>query len=100
MAIEMTRERDDRADALVRAAHARAYRYPANFAGFSAAVDWRIDDESGTASVVARPGPEIELSIEASDDARAWVERELRSIVAHRQASAYEHGDGRHTKRV
>lgn len=85
------------ADALVRAAHARAYRYPAEFTGFTASVSWRMDDRSGEAAVTARPGPEIEL---AGAEDGAWVERELRSIVGHRQTTTYEHGDGRHGKRV
>ncbi len=93
-------EAEGLADELVRRAHARAYRYPEAFAGFRASLDWRIGERSGEGAVVARSGPEIELEVDAADDDRAWVERELRSIVGHRQASAYERGDGRHTKRV
>jgi hypothetical protein len=88
------------ADELVRRAHARAYRYPEAFAGFSAGVRWQVDDRSGEGVVVARPGPEIELDLDAPEADRGWVERELRSIVGHRQASAYERGDGRHAKRI
>ncbi len=88
------------ADELVRRAHARAYRYPEAFAGFRASLGWRIDERAGDGVVVARPGPEVELELEATEPDSAWVERELRSIVGHRQASAYERGDGRHAKRV
>ncbi len=94
--------RDGAADELVRRAHARAYRYPAGLAGFRASVGWQVDDRSGSGTVTARTGAEvgIELDADVSGDDRAWVERELRSIVAHRQASTYEEGDGRHAKRV
>jgi hypothetical protein len=98
--VSAVEEAEGLADELVRRAHARAYRYPEAFAGFRAALDWRVGERSGEGAVVARSGPEIELEIDAADDDRAWVERELRSIVGHRQASAYERGDGRHTKRV
>ena len=92
----------DAADALIRSAHARAYRYPEGFAGFSATVGWRVDERSGEGSFVARTGPEIdlELELEADDADRGWVERELRSIIGHRQASTYERGDGRHVKQI
>jgi hypothetical protein len=88
------------ADELVRRAHERAYRYPEAFAGFSATVATRVDGRDGVGEVVARPGPDVELRLEGEDADRAWVERELRSIVGHRQASTYERGDGRHVKRV
>jgi hypothetical protein len=92
---------ESRADELVRRAHARAYRYPETFAGFRAAVRSNVDGRAAEGTVVARPGPQIELELEAAaEDDRAWVERELRSIVGHRQASAYERGDGRHDKRL
>jgi hypothetical protein len=97
-----TSQRDEGAlaDELVRRAHARAYRYPEGFAGFRAGLGWRVDERAGEGSVIARPGPEITLEVDAPEEDRAWVERELRSIVGHRQASAYERGDGRHAKRV
>ena len=90
------------ADALVRRAHAGAYRYPADFAGFRASVVWHVDGRSSSGIVVARIGPEIEIELEAdaAEEDRAWVERELRSIVGHRRASTYESGDGRHAKHV
>jgi Protein of unknown function (DUF3386) len=90
----------DAAETLVRAAHARAYRYPEAFAGFGATIGWRVDERSGEGTVVARTGPEIQLELDADEADRAWVERELRSIVGHRQASTYDRGDGRHAKRV
>jgi hypothetical protein len=100
MAIDVASDPQERADALVRAAHARAYRYPQDFTGFRATLGWRVDDRTGEGTAVARPGPEIELEVDAPDDDRAWLERELRSIIGHRQASTYDRGDGRHEKRV
>jgi Protein of unknown function (DUF3386) len=93
-------EAEQSADALLRQAHARAYRYPAEFKGFRAELTWRVDERSGAGGAVASPGPEIELGLDAPESDRAWVERELRSIVAHRQASAYDERDGRHAKRT
>lgn len=61
---------------------------------------WRVDERSGSGAVTARPGPELDLETEAPEDDRGWLERELRSIVGHRQASTYETGDGRHAKRI
>jgi hypothetical protein len=97
---------ENAADALVRRAHAGAYRYPTDFAGFRASVEWQVDGRSGSGTVITRIGPEtengidIELESDAVDDGRAWVERELRSIVGHRRATAYELADGRHAKRM
>lgn len=90
----------DEADQRIRRAHERAYRYADGFTGFSADLAWATDAESGTGSVVARRGPVVELDGVDSSDAHAWVERQLRSIVGHRQPSDYEGGDGRHAKRL
>jgi hypothetical protein len=90
-----------RADALVRGAHARAYRYPEGFSGFRAEVVASCEGRESVGEVVARPGPEIELTMSEAESVDAqWVERELRSIIGHRQPLAYERSDGRHAKRV
>lgn len=86
------------ADGLIRRAHGRAYRYPASFVGFEAELSWWTDDALGAARVVALPGPSIE--IDGDEAAPGWVEKELRSIVGHRQASDYDEGDGRSAKRL
>jgi Protein of unknown function (DUF3386) len=99
MATSAVRESDQAADALLRQVHARAYRYPEAFSGFRAELAWQLDERAGEGHVIARPGPEIELVLDAADPDREWVEKELRSIVAHRQASTYESRDG-HAKRV
>jgi hypothetical protein len=88
------------ADTLVRAAHARAYRYPESFAGFRATATWQVDGQAGEGAVVARHGPEVGLDVPERDEGGEWVERELRSIVGHRQATSYDRGDGRHAMRV
>jgi len=90
----------DRADELVRRAHERAYRYDEAFEGFRAHLEWRVGGRAGEGTVVARPGPDVQLEVDADEQDRSWLERELRSIVGHRQASTYESGDGRHAKRV
>ena len=88
------------ADALVRRAHERAYRYPASFEGFRAELLWRTESASGHGSVVARTGPEVDVEVDGGEQDLAWVTRELRSIVGHRQASDYDRGDGAHEKRL
>lgn len=100
MTTSAVRESDQAADALLRQVHARAYRYPETFSGFRAEIGWQIDERAGEGQVTARQGPEIELVLDADDPDREWVEKELRSIVAHRQASTYESRDGRHAKRI
>jgi hypothetical protein len=90
----------DEADQRIRRAHARAYRYADGFTGFTADLAWATDGASGTGSVVARRGPAVELAGVDAPEARAWVERQLTSIVGHRQPSDYERGDGRHAKRL
>lgn len=90
-------ENEARADALVRTAHARVYRYPDTFEGFEATLAWRTDHAAGQGSVVARKGPEVELADDAGADL-GWVEKELRSIVGHRQFHEYDSGDGQHDK--
>ncbi len=90
-------ENEARADALARTAHARVYRYPDTFEGFEAALVWRTDQAAGQGSVVARKGPEVEIAGDTGADL-GWVEKELRSIVGHRQFHEYDSGDGRHDK--
>jgi hypothetical protein len=90
-------ENETRADALVRTAHARAYRYPDTFEGFEARLSWRTDRASGRGTVVARKGPEVVVVDDAGTELE-WVTKELRSIVGHRQFTDYEAGDGRHGK--
>jgi hypothetical protein len=92
-------EQERTADELVRNAQARAYRYPQGFAGFRADLSWHTEAASGSGAVVARTGPEVELEADGADEL-AWVVRELRSIVGHRQHSEYERGDGAHDKRL
>ena len=90
-------ENEARADALVRTAHARVYRYPDTFEGFEARLSWRTDQASGRGTVVARKGPEV-VVVDEADTRLDWVTKELRSIVGHRQFNEYEAGDGRHGK--
>ena len=90
-------ENETRADALVRTAHARVYRYPDTFEGFEARLSWRTDQASGAGTVVARKGPEV-VVVDHAGTELDWVTKELRSIVGHRQFNEYEAGDGKHDK--
>ena len=98
----MTTQSEDvaQADALVRGAHARAYRYPESFEGFRATLAWSTDTASGSGTVVAQCAPEIEVSLEAGarEADASWIERELRSIVGHRRFTVYDAADGAHEK--
>ena len=87
----------EHADALVRTAHGRVYRYPDTFDGFEARLTWHTDRASGEGAIAARRGPEVEVSADSGEEL-GWVERELRSIVGHRQFVEYEAGDGQHEK--
>ena len=86
------------ADSLLREAEARTYRFPPDFAGFEARLEWTDSDGSGEAGVAARPGAEHPVVLEGA--APGWVERELRSIVGHRTATPYDQGDGARPKRI
>jgi hypothetical protein len=85
------------ADGLVAEAHRRGYRFPPEFAGFSAGVVWQTDDESGTGTLTARLGDEGAVEL---DGVEGWVEQQLRSLLSHRAHRSYEAGDGAFAKQV
>ena len=85
------------ADALLREAHERGYRFPAEFDGFTARIGWETPAGSGEGTVEVRPGGETPVETSELDD---WASRQLRSMVAHRSPRPYEEGDGAIAKRV
>jgi hypothetical protein len=95
----MTEVLQDRADALLRDAHRRSYRFPDSLVGFRAAVRWSSEDGAGEGALVVRLGSEPRVQLEA-DDAPEWVTGDLQSIVSHRASRRYEDGDGARPKRV
>jgi len=85
------------ADALLREAHERGYRFPAGFDGFTARIAWETPAGSGEGAAEIRPGSERPVETGEIDD---WADRQLRSLVAHRSPRPYEEGDGAIAKRV
>ena len=85
------------ADALLREAHERGYRFPTGFDGFTARAGWETPDGSGEGTVAVRPGEETPVETSELDD---WAERQLRSLIAHRSPRPYDEGDGAIGKRV
>jgi hypothetical protein len=85
------------ADALLREAHERGYRFPVSFAGFTARVQWETPDGAGegAARVELEGGPHVEA--EGLDD---WAANQLRSVIGHRSARSYDDGDGTTPKSV
>ena len=85
------------ADALLREAHERGYRFPVTFHGFTAQIDWETPDGSGDGTVEVRLGEETPVETSELDD---WANGQLRSLIAHRSPRPYEEGDGAIAKRV
>ena len=85
------------ADALLREAHERGYRFPATFHGFTARIDWETPAGTGEGTVEVRLGEETPVETSELDD---WANGQLRSLVAHRSPRPYEEGDGAIAKRV
>jgi hypothetical protein len=83
-------------DVLLRRAHEAGYRFPSNFAGFSATLRTSAGD-AGVVTVSGRTALELTIDGAPSDEA-GWARDELASIVSHRWASGYDDGDGRWTK--
>ena len=85
------------ADALLREAHERGYRFPAGFDGFTARIGWETPAGSGEGTAEVRLGSETPVETSELDD---WASSQLRSMVAHRSPRPYEEGDGAIAKRV
>ncbi len=91
---------DQEAHALLRDAHAGAYRFPEGFAGFEAGLTFTQDGQTTTGTVRVRGPRAIELeSAEGLDEvALGWLRQELGSMAGHRWSAPYEAGDGRWTQ--
>lgn len=85
-------------DELLGEAHASAYRFPAEFAGFSAAVSMAGAGWQASGWVTACGPASVEVSVDAPEAEQAWAAKELTSMVAHRWHQPYDAGDGRHPK--
>lgn len=88
---------DPAAHATLREAHDAGYRFPEDFAGFSAKITASIDDQEASGRMTIRAPRELELEIDLDEEARSWLQREIGSIAGHRWHLPYEEADGRHT---
>ena len=85
------------ADALLREAHDRGYRFPVTFDGFTAQVGWETPAGSGEGTAQVHLGTETPVETSELDD---WANGQLRSLIAHRSPRPYDEGDGAIAKRV
>lgn len=85
------------ADALLREAQDRGYRFPTTFDGFTARIGWETPDGSGEGTAEIRVGVESPVVTSEIDD---WASGQLRSLLAHRSPRPYEEGDGAIAKRI
>lgn len=88
---------DPQAHALLREAHAKAYRFPQGFAGFTADITVTGDAGSYTGTVEVSGPRDIAVSLDAPEDLTAWAKQQMASMAGHRWPTAYEDGDGRWT---
>ncbi len=85
------------AHAALQAAHEGGYRFPANFAGFSADVQIEHDGIVQTGRVTLRSPREIEIDLDADEETLGWLRQELGSMAGHRWPTPYAESDGRWT---
>jgi hypothetical protein len=85
------------ADDVLRAAHAAAYRFPAEFAGFRAELRTYAGDSG---AVMVTGSREVTVDLPAGAAGAEWARGELSSIIGHRWPTRYEEGDGRWRKRL
>jgi hypothetical protein len=84
----------------MRAAHEAVYRWPADFAGFSADLTVLEDAEAVPGRLVVRPGAEPEIAFRDDSPLADWASGELRMMVAHRAPRTFEEADGRYGHRA
>lgn len=91
---------DPAAHALLRTAHAGAYRFPEGFAGFAASLVYAEDGTTSAGTIQVR-GPRdvsVELGGKPTEAALDWLRQELGSMAGHRWPAPYAAGDGRWTQ--
>lgn len=71
-------------DELLAEAHASTYRFPADFAGFTATLAVVGSGWHGLGTTTVRGPASVEVAIDAPEDELGWVAKELTSIVGHR----------------
>jgi hypothetical protein len=87
---------DPAAHELLRGAHSAGYRFPMEFSGFRAVVQFTDGEQSATGKVEVRTPSQITLDLDVDEGSRQWVLQEMASIVGHRWPIPYEQQDGRY----
>lgn len=77
---------------MIELAHALTYRWPEEFPGFQADLDFQDDDatHSGTLAVALRPGKPPKMEVELDGGDVQWVTRLLLRMVTHRQDAPFD----------
>ncbi|GIH10361.1 hypothetical protein Rhe02_84280 [Rhizocola hellebori] len=78
---------------LLERAHNAAYRFPPEFAGFTATVSTSAGT-TGSITVTGKREIGYELAAASEDDA-AWLREQVASILGHRWNTSFAEGDGR-----
>lgn len=91
------RPNDPAAHELLRAAHDAGYRFPPDFGGFRATVQFHGDDTTATGTVEVRTSRELALDIDADENIRGWLQQEIASIAGHRWPMPYSEADGKYS---
>lgn len=91
-----TQTNNQQAHELLRQAHNHGYRFPQNFAGFKAVVNFTQNGIPQAGEITIRSPREIALELNVDEEARTWLQRELASLCGHRWYAPYEQGDGRY----
>jgi hypothetical protein len=84
---------------LLERAHDAAYRFPADFAGFTADVITSAGT-IGRVHIAGKKNISFDLEVQASDEDAQWVRDQVASILGHRWSTNFAEGDGRFEHRT
>lgn len=88
---------DAQAHALLQAAHEAGYRFPADFAGFSADIEISANGDTRCGHVTLRSPRDLDLDLDSDEATLGWVRHEIGSMAGHRWPTPYAESDGRWT---
>jgi hypothetical protein len=81
---------------LLREAHGGGYRFPGDFGGFTAQIQFTDGGPATVGLVTVRAPRDVTVDVDAPESADAWIRQELGSMAGHRWPASYEDGDGRY----
>jgi hypothetical protein len=87
---------DPAARALLKATHARMYKWPATFAGYQAALQVNDDGQLFSGVVTVVPKQPVVVQLEAEETLRTWVQERLSTQAMHLADTPFAAGDGRY----